>query len=101
MIHDFNCFCVNKNCELKFQNLTITAEKEDDTFVCEACGHRLKVVGQKVWGGVLSFDSLSPQEKRKVIHKRSMDHFKKTDKGDLANYKKTIIDDNKRMLLGK
>ena len=101
MIHEFNCFCVNQECELKFKNLTITAEKEDDTFICEACGQRLKVVGTKVWGGVLRFDSLTPSQKREVIHKRSMDHFKKTDKGDLANYKQKIIDDNKRMILGK
>ncbi len=44
---------------------------------------------------------LNTQQKREVIKKRSMDHFRKHDKGDLANYKKKIIEDNKRMVRGE
>lgn len=44
------------------------------------------------------FDGLPDKEKRAIIRKRSQEHFKRTDKGDLQNYKNKIIRDNKRMM---
>lgn len=70
---------------------------------CPDCGKELDYVSSegvpKI--SINKFDGLPSHEKRKVIQKRSMDHFKKNDKGDLANYKQKIIDDNKRMVQGK
>jgi len=98
----FNCFCINGECSEKFKNIEVNGTDEEiDSFVCDECGGKLKVVGIKTYGGLLRFESLSDTDKKRMIKKRSMDHFKKTDKGDLANYKKKIIEDNKRMTRGE
>jgi hypothetical protein len=56
---------------------------------------------QEISVNVTTFSSLTPQEKRQMIHKRSVDHFKKTDKGDLANTKKQIMNDIRSRVEGR
>ena len=77
--------------------------KPDPQVLCQECEMEMDEIPTGNTGGFFfnKFDSLTTHEKRQVIHKRSMEHFKKKDKGDLANYKQKIIDDNKRMVGGK
>ena len=106
--------CTNSECEL-FEKEVIEAQvkfvfdkeegklKPSPPIICKSCKMELENIptGNLEGFAFNKFDSLSTTDKRKMIHKRSMDHFKKTDKGDLANFKKKIVDDNKRMVRGE
>lgn len=74
-------------------------------YPCPICHNKMEYVPPKE-GAVHGFnfnrfDSLTSEQKRDVIKKRSQEHFRRTDKGDLKNYKEKIIRDNKRMVEGR
>ncbi len=106
--------CVNENCPEKgkvniIEQLKYIFDdkssklKPERPIICKECKQEMEEIPTGNTGGFFftKFDSLSTQEKRRILHKRSMDHFKKHDKGDLANYKKKIIEDNKKMARGE
>ena len=106
--------CVNQECSMFDKEMTVarvrlyynknTEQMElRDLIVCKDCGQELVYIKQEgpITCHFNQFDSLTPQQKREVMHKRSQDHFRKTDKGDLANYKKTITDDIRKRATGK
>ena len=74
-------------------------------YQCEVCHNKMEFLPpteSAVQGfNFNKFDGLTSTEKRAVIKKRSQEHFRRTDKGDLKNYKQKIINDNKRMVEGK
>jgi len=97
----FNYFCTNQECAEKFKTKWIELGQQERLF-CEGCGSEMKCVGHRMQaGGFLSFESKTPEQKREIMHKRSVDHFKKTDKGDLSNYKRTITEDIKKRAEGR
>ena len=102
-MREYNYFCTNDKCSQKFVNIFIPLEDEEKSKfqACSVCGCYMKCVGHKVWGGVLTFESRTPAEKREIMHKRSVAHFKKTDKGDLANYKNTITNNIRKKVEGR
>jgi hypothetical protein len=70
---------------------------------CQKCGGALTYIKEE--GAITChlnlFESKTPEQKREIIHKRSVEHFAKTDKGDLANYKKTVNEDLRRRAEGR
>lgn len=84
-------------------NANLKSLRPSPEITCKGCGGIMNDIPNQegMNFNFNKFDSLSTQEKRRIMHKRSMDHFNKHDKGDLANYKKKIIDDNKRMVRGE
>jgi hypothetical protein len=110
--------CTHEHCEMFDKEVRVASVKwiysEEKRklvpmtpIVCEKCGMELEYIkNEGVPSAIQSFsigkfDGLSSSEKRAVMHKRSMDHFKKTDKGDLDRYKKQIILDNRKMAEGR
>lgn len=87
--------------KLVFSNKTNTLEPSEP-ILCKTCGKPMIQVKNETMPNLLfnEFDSLSPDQKKAAIHKRSVKHFEKTDKGDLGRHKQRIIDDNKRMVTG-
>lgn len=101
---EYNYFCTNSECLDKFSNrwISLSEEQSREPILCLKCLQEMKCVGHRMQaGGFLSFESKTPEQKREIMHKRSVDHFKKTDKGDLANYKQTITNDLKRKAEGR
>ena len=106
--------CTNSSCENNGKEVIIEKvrwiwDKQksemvlNNPVVCITCGCAMEYIINTgpITCNFNKFDSLTTTEKRRIIHKRSMDHFNKHDKGDLANYKKKIIDDNRNRALGK
>lgn len=75
----YNCCCTNSRCTLDCVDVQVQKENEKEKVndVCAECGKKLKVLGIKLFGGFLKFETLSPAEKKKVLKKRSHEHFKK------------------------
>ena len=105
--------CVNKDCQLFDKIKTIAKAKliynkeldrveTKDSIVCFFCGQELEYVEEpgEISVHVNVFESRTPEEKREIMHKRSVDHFNKTDKGDLARYKQQMIDRIKNKVEG-
>lgn len=68
----YNCFCLS--CGKRYQE---DSEKEPQNTPCPECGSgETKVLGEQC-GVFGKFSSMSPQEKQKVLKKRSTEHFKK------------------------
>lgn len=106
--------CVDPLCKLYEEEITIAKVKlvynksrdkmePSIPILCEECGSELQFIPNEGMPIIHfnKFDSLTAQDKRALIHKRSQDHFKKTDKGDLANYKKTITNDIRKRAEGR
>jgi len=105
--------CTNEECglvcgevivpkvRLVFNKLTNQLDPSDP-ILCKSCGKPLTQIRNETMPTLLfnEFDSLDPNQKREAMHKRSMKHFDKTDKGDLGRHKQRIMDDNKRMAMG-
>ena len=104
--------CINSDCEMADKDVIVSKIRwvfnsslkklvSKEPILCKVCGEELNFIKNEAIPVVHfnSFDSLDPAQKRDVIHKRSMDHFKKTDKGELARHKQRIIDDNKRAII--
>jgi ribosome biogenesis GTPase A len=101
--------CTNKECPEYDKETTVAKVKmiydkftdsviPSDPIQCRGCKTDLTYVKEEgpISINISTFNAMNPQEKRQMMHKRSQDHFKKTDKGDLANYKKSIIDNIKQ-----
>lgn len=106
--------CVNEDCASFDREITITkvrlvfnkeTQKLETTepILCRDCGREMQPVKQEgpISVNITTFSSKTPQEKREMMHKRSQEHFRKTDKGDLANYKKRMIEDLRRKAEGR
>lgn len=106
--------CINESCSKLEQEITVgkvkfvfneklKTLKPSPPITCSECGQELESISTGNLEGFCfnKFDSLNTQQKREVIKKRSQSHFQKHDKGDLANYKKRIIEDNKKMVRGE
>jgi len=70
---------------------------------CKECGQDLQYVKEAgpITCHLNMFESKTPAEKKEMMHKRSVEHFRKTDKGDLANYKKSITDNMRAKAEGR
>lgn len=71
--------------------------------ICEECGHELEFIPNTEIPNLCinTFDSMSPDQKRAVIRKRSSDHMRKTGEDkDINERRRQIIADNKRMVTG-
>lgn len=88
----------------RFNEKTKEMELRGD-YRCPECHNRMEYVPEEETAirgfNFNKFDGMSTTEKRALIKKRSQEHFRRTDKGDLKNYKEKIIRDNKRMVEGK
>ena len=106
--------CVNEDCKLFEEEITIAKvkliyNKDRDRMepsmplLCAECGGELEFVPNDGMPTIHfnKFESMNLQEKKAAMHKRSQDHFKKTDKGDLANYKKSITDNMRKQAEGR
>lgn len=70
----FNCICFDCPDSGRFK---VEAEEVPAEIICPNCGSReTKVLGQEsgIFGKIAS---MSPQDKQKVLKKRSNDHYKK------------------------
>jgi hypothetical protein len=71
--------------------------------LCDECGAELEFIPNTEMPTLHfnQFDSLSHDQKRAVIKKRSSDHMRKTGEDkDIVERKRQIIADNKRMVTG-
>jgi Holliday junction resolvase RusA-like endonuclease len=106
--------CTNEQCSLFGKEIVIEkmkyiydeVQKEvvpKEPIICKECGNNLEYIKKDGPIEVMigRFSSMSQEQKRAAMKKRSQDHFKKTDKGDLANYKKQITDKMRRRALGE
>lgn len=106
--------CVNDTCSMQLREILVHKVKmvynkwkdvmePSPLIICEECGKELEYVKQEgpITCHFNAFHSMTPQQKREVMHKRSQDHFKKHDKGDLNNYKKSITDNLRRQAEGR
>lgn len=105
--------CNNDSCSLKDKEIIVSKIRwvwnksinklvPAELILCKECGQELVNIPNDTIPNLCfnEFDSLSPEQKRAAIKKRSSDHFNKTDKGDLGRHKQRIMDDNKRMVMG-
>jgi len=106
--------CTKEDCPLKNKEVVVEKirwvwNKEKNKLVatppvpCEECKSELEHLPNTEMPILHfnEFDSMSPDQKRKVIQKRSSDHMRKTGEGkDIAEKKRQIIADNKRMVTG-
>lgn len=73
-----NFWCPNTEGCSSRKNIYIEKEEEDKIpEYCEECGEELKLLGIIPAGGFLKFNSLTPQQKRESLKKRSHEHFNK------------------------
>ena len=74
-----------------------------EPILCSECKSDLVYVKQEgpITCRFNNFSSMTPQQKKEVLHKRSQDYFKKHDKGDLDNYKKSITDNLRKQAEGR
>lgn len=106
--------CTKEDCPLKNKEVIVpqlrwvwSNEKQKliatPSILCEECKSELEHLPNTEMPIVHfnQFDSLSSDQKRKVIQKRSSDHMRKTGENkDIAERKRQIIADNKRMVTG-
>jgi len=74
----YNYCCINDECE-ETKNIHIVKEEEEGDIpeYCPTCKEELKLMGEIPYGGIGKFKMLSPNEKKKVLRKRSREHSKK------------------------
>jgi len=74
----YNYFCTHEDCESK-ENIKIQKEEahKDMEEKCQVCGKPMKRIGLVPSGGHAKFSSMSPEDKRKTLTKRSDAHFQK------------------------
>lgn len=73
---------------------------------CVACGNEMEYIEEPPKSGVqgfcfTKFNTLSSDEKKAAMKKRSQKVFDKKERRDVEEYKKQIIKDNRRMAEGK
>lgn len=77
----YNFYCLNfSNCDLSRKKVITLecVEGEENEQLCPECGELLKCVGRpSTVTPLLKFHSKSVEDKKKILKKRSHDHFKK------------------------
>lgn len=101
--------CVNKEC--KNFDISITVFKVSWIFnkalnklvirnkiFCSECNSELEYVVEAgdIKCNLLKFDSLSSEDKKKIMMKRNREHYEKYDKARVEDMRKKIIEDNKK-----
>ena len=73
----FNYYCLNSTgcSNRKLVQVQKTREEEAEEENCPECNKPMKLVGEHAGGGYLTFGSLTPDQKRAVLAKRSREHF--------------------------
>lgn len=68
---------------------------------CQECNLELSFIEQSgdIKCSLLRFESMSPEQKRKVMVKRNREHYEKNDKSRVENMKKQILKDNRDQFL--
>lgn len=106
--------CINEACSLKDHEVIVAQVRWvwsdklgklvcTHKIFCDECGSELEFIPNAEMPIVHfnQFDSMSPDQKRAVIRKRSSDHMRKTGEDkDIAEKKRQIIADNKQMVTG-
>lgn len=108
--------CVNEECINKEKEITIpqVSFRYDEIqnkliplkkYLCLVCGKEMQYV-EEVKSGIqgfcfTKFNTLSSDQKKEVLHKRSQNHFKKKEEKDLREYKRQILEQNRKMFGGK
>lgn len=90
----YNFSCINRSCSVRKQfkissDIELTSD-DDHEEECPECHARLKLMGQSLSGGYNKFNSLSSEDKKKMLLKRSRKDFEKNIKG-----KKDLLDRGK------
>lgn len=83
-----NYYCTNKDCDIKFQKQTISKEGDENEEPCPVCGQLMKFIGIQSYGGFLSFNSKSDEDKKKILKKRADDHTRTKMKDRIHHIKK-------------
>lgn len=73
---------------------------------CASCGNELEYIEEQAKSGIegfcfTRFNTLSSDDKKAAMKKRSQKMFDKKEKKDMVEYKKQIIRDNRRMAEGR
>lgn len=71
-----------------------------EPMICKECGSELQVIKNETIPEICinKFDSLSPQQKREVIKRRSSEHMRKTgEEKEILERKRANIEANKKM----
>lgn len=103
--------CINEECSLFDKEIIVERIKwvfnestkkliPSDPVVCKECGSELQVIKNEKIPEICinKFDSLSPQQKREVIKKRSSEHLRKTgEEKEILERKRANIEANKKM----
>lgn len=76
----FKYCCKNDDCEVAWKDFTHQSTKEvsDKGIACEVCGVFAKRMGVVAFGGNLRITKLPPNEKQKIMKKRSKEHSAKS-----------------------
>lgn len=86
----YNFICTNDDCENKFVNVAIVKEEGDEKADCLYCRKEMKVMGEVMYGGIGKFNSLPAAEKKKMLLKRSHNHFNRFIKDKKEQYNKNF-----------
>ena len=78
-MNGFNYCCKNDDCSEAWQTVIVyvSSSEENKNQYCGFCDESMKRLGRLTYGGVAKFASLPPNEKQKVLKKRSREHFAK------------------------
>lgn len=94
--------CLNKECgeqgkEVFFSKINYRFDKVKGTLIanedinCKVCGRELSPVKTNGFPQLLKHNSLSMEEKKKVIHNRAQNHFEKVGREQKNSIKKETI----------
>lgn len=72
----FIYWCPNIN-ECDNRDYVIIEKNKESIEHCEKCASKMKLMGEKTYGGTQRFKNMSTNEKRNVLKKRSLEHNKK------------------------
>lgn len=73
---------------------------------CEVCGNELEYIEEESKSGIegfcfTRFNTMTSDQKKEVLKKRSQKHFDKHERRDIEERKRQIIEDNRRMAEGR
>ena len=73
---------------------------------CKSCEHEMEYIEEESKSGIegfcfTRFNTMSSDQKKEVLKKRSQKHFDKHERRDIEERKRQIIEDNRRMAEGR
>lgn len=79
MKRNANLWCRTEKCKYNKKHLKADIDDSNDDFAfsCPECGEVMKVMGYNSYGGYAKVNSMSKEEKKSALLKRSHDHYKK------------------------